>query len=179
MAETHQQQLQSILLQLLPADHSAVGNGALWQQWQAAAQTAGAVSNGPPVTEDDFKTTRDALVAAGQAVKGKGRGGSTARSTGAKRPDFDLQAEAVTPDMLIAQRVIKTTKPVKPKATPKSAAPGDPQVLSYRHANRRKNNPEVGLVNEASDPEQPKTAYAYDPHLDPALQFDSARAKAE
>jgi adenine-specific DNA-methyltransferase len=39
-----------------------------------------------------------------------------------------------------------------------------------------RNNPEVGLVNEASDPEQPKTPWAYDPHLDPALQFDSARA---
>jgi adenine-specific DNA-methyltransferase len=52
-------------------------------------------------------------------------------------------------------------------------------VLAYRHADRRKNNPEVGLVNEASDPEQAKTPWAYDPHLDPALQFDSARAGAE
>jgi hypothetical protein len=38
----------------------------------------------------------------------------------------------------------------------KSVSQGDPQVLSYRHADRRKNNPEVGLVNEASDPEQPR-----------------------
>jgi len=52
-------------------------------------------------------------------------------------------------------------------------------VFSYRYPDRRKNNPEVGLVNEASDPEQAKTPYAYNPHLDPALQFDSARAKAE
>ena len=52
-------------------------------------------------------------------------------------------------------------------------------MLSYRHPDRRKNNPEVGLVNEASDPEQAKTPWAYDPHLDPTLQFDSARAGAE
>ena len=52
-------------------------------------------------------------------------------------------------------------------------------MLSYRHPDRRVNNPEVGLVNADSDPEQPKTRWAYDPHLDPALQFDSARAQAE
>ncbi len=34
-------------------------------------------------------------------------------------------------------------------------------------------------MNKDSDPEQPKTAWSYDPHLDPALQFDSARAQAE
>jgi YD repeat-containing protein len=52
--------------------------------------------------------------------------------------------------------------PRKPKAAPQAAAPGAPQVISYRHPDRRKNNPEVGLVNEASDPEQPKTTYTYD-----------------
>lgn len=30
-------QLQSILMQLLPADHSAVGNITLWEQFQTAA----------------------------------------------------------------------------------------------------------------------------------------------
>jgi adenine-specific DNA-methyltransferase len=52
-------------------------------------------------------------------------------------------------------------------------------VLSYRHADRRKNNPEVGLVNEDTDPEQPKKVWAYDPHLDPVLNFDSGRAELE
>ena len=37
----------------------------------------------------------------------------------------------------------------------------------------------MGLVSETSDPEQPKTTWAYDPHLDPALQFDSARSRTE
>jgi adenine-specific DNA-methyltransferase len=99
-----------------------------------------------------------------------------------ERPDFTLKSEEVTPDMLLAaasQAAAKARKPAKTKAAPQAPATGDAQVLAYRHADRRKNNPEVGLVNEASDPEQAKTPWAYDPHLDPALQFDSARAGAE
>ena len=41
------------------------------------------------------------------------------------------------------------------------------------------NNPEVGMVHPENDPDQPRTAYAYDPHIDPALMFDSARARVE
>ena len=103
-------------------------------------------------------------------------------TTGTDRPDFTLKSEEVTPDMLLAAAAKasdKAKKPAKAKAAPQAAATDEPQVLAYRHADRRKNNPEVGLVNEASDPEQAKTPWAYDPHLDPALQFDSARAGAE
>ena len=178
MAETPQQ-LQTLLLQLLPADHSALGNGNLWTQFQASTQAAGTTA----VTQDDFNAAREALVASGKAVKGRGRGGSTARATGAVRPEFDLHSQAVTPDMLLPGRPAAFAPAVaKPKAVaaaPRADTTGAPQVISYRHPDRRKNNPEVGLVSTASDPEQPKTAWAYDPHLDPALQFDSARAGAE
>lgn len=175
MATNRQQRLQTILLQLLPTDHSAIGNETLLAQFQAAAKAQGEKN----VSDDDFSSTRDALVDSGQAVKGKGRGGSTALATGSQAPDFELKAESVTPDMLTGDASKKSA--VKPRQVKASgpAAPGEPQVLSYRHPDRRKNNPEVGLVNEASDPEQPKTAWSYDPHLDPALQFDSARAQAE
>jgi adenine-specific DNA-methyltransferase len=170
MAEPRLEQLQETILGLLPPDHAFVGNQTLLQQVIAALGTS--------PSEDDFKAAREALVAAGQAIKGKGRGGSTARATGAARPDFALQSPPVTGDLLAA-KVSPAPTPVR-QAQPVAKAPaGDPQVLSYRYPNRRKNNPEVGLVNEASDPEQAKTPYAYDPHLDPALQFDSARAKAE
>lgn len=166
-------QLQHLILQLLPQDLSFIGNITLLQQLAAAAAT--------PPSEGAFKAAREALVTAGHALKGKGRGGSTARAVNATRaadvvrPDFELQAIAVTPDMLAPT---PAPKPRQPKTSAPAAA-GEPQVISYRHPDRRKNNPEVGLVNEASDPEQPKTTYAYDPHLDPALQFDSARARAE
>ena len=53
------------------------------------------------------------------------------------------------------------------------------QVLSYRHPDKRKNNPDVGIVKPENDPEQPKTQWVYDPHLDPALQFDVGRAQIE
>jgi adenine-specific DNA-methyltransferase len=53
------------------------------------------------------------------------------------------------------------------------------EVLSYRHSDRRKNNPEAGMVSPDTDPDQPKTTYSYDPHIDPALQFDSKRFQLE
>lgn len=52
-------------------------------------------------------------------------------------------------------------------------------VLSYRHGDRRKNNPEVGVTMPTSDPAQPKTVWKYDPHLDPELQFDVGRSEVE
>ena len=161
--------LTALLLQLLPADHSAVGNGALFNQFSAACQAAGL----GPVTQEDFQAAREALLATGQAVKGRGRGGATARATGADRPAFALQAPAVpatsTPAPAAKRPAIRA-KAASATPAPASAS-GDAQVLAYRHANRRKNNPEVGLVNTASDPEQAKTTYAYDPHLDPVLQW--------
>ncbi len=169
MAAPDQDQLQQAILDSLPPNHAFIGNQSLLLE---VVRTLG--------TEPDdaaFKAARDALVASGQAIKGKGRGGSTARATGAARPAFDLHSQVVTPDMLLPARA---PAPAKAKAAaPKAQGSGEPQVISYRHPDRRKNNPEVGLVNTASDPEQPKTAWAYDPHLDPALQFDSARAGAE
>ena len=66
------------------------------------------------------------------------------------------------------------------KQTPKaSAGAGEPQVISYRHADKRKNNPQVGLVNENTDPGQPRTTWRYDPHIDPALAFDTGRVQIE
>ena len=164
--------LTALLLQLLPADHSAVGNGALFNQFSAACQAAGL----GPVTQEDFQAAREALLATGQAVKGRGRGGATARATGADRPDFALQAPAVPPvpaanSTAPAAKRAATRAKAAGATPPQPAASGDAQVLAYRHADRRKNNPEVGLVNTASDPEQAKTTYAYDPHLDPVLQW--------
>lgn len=69
----------------------------------------------------------------------------------------------------------------KPAATKtKVAAKADTaQVLPYRHDEKRKNNPEVGMVKPENDPDEGKTVYRYDPHLDPVLNFDSQRAAIE
>ncbi len=100
---------------------------------------------------------------------------------GAEQDNFSLEAQSVPADAL---------KP-KPKqgnlrlnvgAAARSMRGGvkeEARVLSYRHQDKRKNNPQVGLVNEANDPQQPKTEWRYDPHIDPALQFDTGRAQVE
>lgn len=164
------QRHQERLLALLPEDGATLGNQRLWERFNDVCAQAG-----DRATETQFQAAREALVEAGLAFKGKGRGGSTGRvNGGGGAPEFDLKASAPSRP--------EAEAPAAPGRTRQSraAAPsGEPQVLSYRHPDRRVNNPEVGLVNVESDPEQPKTAWAYDPHLDPALQFDSAPARAE
>ncbi len=53
------------------------------------------------------------------------------------------------------------------------------QVISYRHDDKRKNNPHVGMVDTTSDGVEGQTMWAYDPHIDPTLNFDTARAGIE
>ncbi|MFQ5709541.1 MAG: DNA methyltransferase, partial [bacterium] len=53
-------------------------------------------------------------------------------------------------------------------------------IERYEHTDKRRvNNPPVGLVTPETDKELGKKTYAYDPHIDPALQFDSQRSKVE
>jgi adenine-specific DNA-methyltransferase len=56
---------------------------------------------------------------------------------------------------------------------------GTPEVVSYRHSDKRKNNPEVGMVKPENDPDDHDERWCYDPHIDPALQFDFGRAQVE
>jgi adenine-specific DNA-methyltransferase len=58
----------------------------------------------------------------------------------------------------------------KAPASAKSAA-AQAEILSYRHAERRKNNPEVGMVTPATDADDGKTIWQHDPHLDPSLSW--------
>lgn len=54
------------------------------------------------------------------------------------------------------------------------------QIEQYDHKGKtRINNPPVGLVTPDTDKDAGKKVYAYDPHIDPALQFDSRRSKVE
>jgi len=53
-------------------------------------------------------------------------------------------------------------------------------VEQYEHKDKeRVNNPPVGLVTPETDRDTGKKKYAYDPHIDPALQFDSQRSEIE
>ncbi len=88
--------------------------------------------------------------------------------------DFSLQSQAAPVGV-----------PEKPKARavrgPRAGGSktGQTEVLSYRHADTRKNNPEVGMVRPENDPDEGTTRWCYDPHIDPALQFDFGRAQVE
>lgn len=170
------EQLVDMLLGLLPVNGSTVANGQLLSLWTQAAAGAGLKAS-----PEDFTNLREALVVRGLLVKGKGRGGSTARASAAApgSDSFALEGEATATANEAGKATAKPkARPGKPKARAADAGE-EAQVLSYRHPDRRKNNPEVGLVNEASDPQQPKQAWAYNPHLDPVLNFDSTRAELE
>jgi adenine-specific DNA-methyltransferase len=155
------------LLALVPSDGSTIGNGALRKQLAAKL--------GRAVEEYEYIALRDRLLADGVLARGPGRGGSVRRAATGDEP------------FALAAREVRDAEVATPPPRQKSGRPGaarrpatdDPQVTSYRHLDRRANNPEVGMVDPASDPDDGKTRYAYDPHLDPALQFDVGRAQVE
>jgi len=151
-------QLRDLILSLTPEDGSSIGNGAM---------IALVNERIPELDESAYIEARDALIDEGTLGRGKGRGGSIYRADVA--------------ELTLEQTVEDTTKKKKRgrgKNKPKKSDE-PPQVLSYRHEETRVNNPEVGMVHAESDPDQPKTEWQFDPHLDPELNFDSKRASIE
>ena len=148
------------VLDALPQDGATIG-------YQALLRSLADRNPGETVpSEEEVRTICDGLVGEGLAVRGKGRGGSV-RRTGTERPAIQLEAQVVPEAAKVTPLKAITSKS---KAVPAAkAASGDPQILSYRHADRRKNNPEVGMVTPDTDPDQSRTKWAYDPHIDPAL----------
>ncbi|HOZ35129.1 MAG TPA: site-specific DNA-methyltransferase, partial [Tabrizicola sp.] len=160
--------LRDLVLAHIPEDGSAIGNGALIARLREIV---------PNLSDEDYAAAKDALVDEGILGKGKGRGGSvyliTDDSDDDKNQDDDFE---LTPTDEPAPKAKRAA--AKAKAAPRKS--GEPaQVISYRHTDTRVNNPEVGMVHPDNDPDQPKTVWAYDPHLDPALMFDSQRARVE
>ena len=55
---------------------------------------------------------------------------------------------------------------------PRQARKSRRDIENYEHAGKKRtNNPPVGLVTPATDEDSGKKTYAYDPHLDPQLQW--------
>lgn len=88
--------------------------------------------------------------------------------------DFELEAQEEPTATEQRPKKGKAKKGKKRKTAGKPA-----QIVSYRYPDKRVNNPEVGMVHPENDPDQPKTVWRYDPHLDPALQFDSTQSRVE
>jgi adenine-specific DNA-methyltransferase len=181
MDPAKQRALTEVLLGLVPANGTPIGNQHLRQQFIEAAR-----SKAHKASEAQFDALREALVAEGVLAKGKGRGGSMRRTKpveplGVKDSGaFSLEYQSVPAEALKPkpkQTDLRLHTPVAPRAA--RAADGGPQILSYRHPDKRKNNPQVGLVNETTDPPAGKTGWRYDPHIDPALAFDVGRAQIE
>ena len=166
-------QWRAALLEAVPADGSSIGNGKLRQVASATL--------GQAISEADYFEIRDALVASGHLLLGKGRGGSVRLATPAAPLTLaapDKPADADTPRPRQAQ--ISLAQARTPEAPPQGRkSDGGAKVIAYQHDAKRKNNPDVGVVTPETDPEQQKTAWAYDPHIDPALQFDMGRAQIE
>ena len=137
-------------------------------------------------TDEKYVAANDALFEEGLLVRGLGREGSIMRLISNEVDEGDEEAwngdgddekdgfELTTIDAPAPQ--------VRKSAGRKTASKkmdGPKQVLSYHHGDSRVNNPEVGMVHAGTDPDGVKTTWAYDPHLDPVLNFDSARAGVE
>lgn len=160
--------LRDLILAHVPEDGSAIGNMALLALLRE--QMSG-------LSDEEYAAAKDDLVAEGLLGKGRGRGGSVFLAgieddEDGEDSDDDFALEAQEPGVAVTRKAAG-----KKKASAK--AKGPVQVLSYRHGDTRVNNPEVGMVHPDNDPDQPKTVWAYDPHLDPALMFDSQRGAIE
>lgn len=161
--------IHAAFLSLLPTNGASIGNGSLRQALETLLHAEGIA-----LSEEDYWAAQAALVAAGWVAKGMGRGGSIRLI---KLPDraFTLaEPTAIIEPASSPARHHKATNGSTPAHTG-----NDAQIIAYRHPDKRANNPEVGIVTPDTDPEAGKTRWAYDPHLDPALAFDSQRGRIE
>ncbi|MBW7929221.1 MAG: site-specific DNA-methyltransferase, partial [Fimbriimonadaceae bacterium] len=115
---------------------------------------------GKPVSQASYDSATAALVKAGKLA-------------------VDDRTQAVRRLLTTSHRPVRvvSSRPVKIAAarekrgkSGKSLAKATP-VIGYRHEERRVNNPEVGMVTPDTDPVEPTSKWAYDPNLDPQLQW--------
>lgn len=168
--------IRDAILQEVPADGVAVGNLRL--------REAIALRLKADIAESDYIEARDRLIHESILVAGRGRGGSV------RRAGHLEDAPTLTLEMKEVSEADRAPKPrqgamaLTGKSRGKAAKAGKPaageeKIIAYQHDNRRTNNPEVGMVDPDTDPGQAKTTWAYDPHIDPSLQFDIGRARVE
>ncbi len=173
MSQKSASPLADLLLRLVPEDGATIGNKRLGERFEAEA-----AREGYSLAEGDFETARQQLLEEGVLAKGKGRGGSVRRA----EPDpegFALAAQEPEPADEEQEAPKKSSGGSRRQGKTKQGSGGEgPRVLSYRHGDKRKNNPHVGLVDAASDAVAEPREWRYDPHLDPALQFDSRPERA-
>lgn len=192
LLDSAQRRLAKLLLSLVPPDGTAIDNLALRREMETRLATEGI-----QLSEDDYWQVLTALIAQSLLIKGQEHNNSVRLGTTIKATTSDTSETAcdLADDIdgfTLQPQVASPTMPQsgKPKTaaslSEKSSAPrnravdnGIAQIISYRHSDKRMNNPEVGMVTPATDPDAGKTRWSYDPHLDPVLSFDSQRARVE
>jgi adenine-specific DNA-methyltransferase len=157
-------QLQQALLAALPADGATIGNQTLKTQLREA---------GAEFSDGQYDAAKEQLIADGLVGKGRGRGGAVYLKNPSNTDELTLAVQQAEPE------AAGKPKATKKKKAERAAANQPNQVLSYRYDEKRKNNPHVGMVDTHSDGVEEKATWAYDPHLDPELQFDPSRAQIE
>lgn len=123
--------------------------------------------------------TRDELKAACRAMGfddgGRAKGDLVARLLGVDgraSGDFRQDKQAESPKRVVAGMKAGDGQQGDRGMAKKKASDGKRKIEPYQHTDKtRVNNPPVGLVTPQTDPEQPKRAYQYDPHIDPSLQW--------
>jgi len=172
MSNPGDDELSKAILKLVPRDGASIGNikllGILRETW-------------PDLADEYYFRIRDELVAAGVLATGRGRGGSLMLVAPEDAETLELTPQEQPKDLadLAHAAAKKKAKKKSGKKKTRRKAGDAAEVLSYRHADKRINNPEVGMVDPDTDPAEGKARWAYDPHIDPALQFDIGRADVE
>lgn len=174
MATASVAEIRKAILKELPKDGGSVGN---MRMRELIADRLGM-----KVREDDYFEARDALIESGKVAKGQGRGGSVRRIVDEAIPlTLAAQEKPADADLPRPKQAAMTLAEARQAKAEVKGRKGDDgaKVLAYQHDQKRTNNPDVGVVTPDNDPDQPKTTWAYDPHIDPALQFDIGRARIE
>ena len=100
MDATKRRALAELLLGLVPADGTQIGNQKLRELFEETAK-----SNGHKRSDADFDSLRDALIEDGTLARGKGRGGSVRRANPAASSEpagakdsaaFSLEAQSIS-----------------------------------------------------------------------------------
>ena len=154
------------LLAQLEESGGSAGNKALREAMEAAL--------GREVSQEDYDEVKEELVA--EACSGAARAKAVLYLAAAD-DDEDADDDFRWP---CRKRRAKRGQTAQGQGR-RARRPSQPAQSGAGLSPRRKaqNNPHVGMVDVASDNEESETTWAYDPHIDPALQFDPQRAGIE
>ena len=165
--------LRDLILQHVPDDGTSISKKALLALFKKTADSR--------CTEEDFLRARDELIAQGLLATGRGRGAAVMRPQAASEDTAPQKDNVLVLEMQEPAESDTTParRPGKTASQSRSRKNEGKQVVSYRYDEKRKNNPQVGMVDTTSDGVEGETTWAYDPHIDPTLNFDTARAGIE